>query len=532
MLNRFTLLSIVLFIGASLQAQVRYVDPMFSIEKTADVVYAENFSILTGMPVLQPLLTDVYEPAADDSTNRPAVILMHTGSFLPPYLNGGITGARSDSAVVNIATRLAQRGYVVFAATYRAGWNPFGSQNIRTGTLLNAAYRGGQDAHTAIRWIKKGVAEDDNPYGVDPSKIVVWGLGTGGYNVNTAAYLDRYSELNEDKWFNSETGNIFVDSSLVGGPLGLDERPLNRVNHPGYDSDFALGVTMGGALGDTVWVEGKGSEPAVIGLHVVSDPFAPFANGPVIVPTNRNFVVNVHGSSEIVRQANTTGGNDTLAAANVNENLDPDVYGPLPLAVNLINQAYKGVSFDYLGQSIPLSRDNMYPFRLPGLQAGPWDYWDKATLDATIPVVNMRLGTMYNSDTLHLNSLRTNPDMSPAKANAYIDTTMAIFIPRGCEALGLDCAPSLVPVEELLSKSAIALTISPNPATDHQTISADNSYTIREVTVYDVNGRKVRHEGRIDSSTYRLQRNGLTRGTYILRIRFDEGIAAQKVMFY
>ncbi|MBK9491252.1 MAG: hypothetical protein IPO07_22535 [Haliscomenobacter sp.] len=114
---------------------------------------------------------DVYTPAGDSDTKRAVVMYFHTGIFLPPLLNGGITGARSDSSVVEFARRLTRLGYVVVVPTYRLGWNPVApNQNVRTGTLLNAAYRGIQDARSCIRFLRKSIAENSNPYGIDADK--------------------------------------------------------------------------------------------------------------------------------------------------------------------------------------------------------------------------------------------------------------------------------------------------------------------------------------------------------------------------
>ena len=76
----------------TLQAQnTRYVDPIFpQVSVESDVEYAQNISILLGTPQLIPLEMDVYTPVGDDETERPVVIYLHTGSFLPQYFNGGL----------------------------------------------------------------------------------------------------------------------------------------------------------------------------------------------------------------------------------------------------------------------------------------------------------------------------------------------------------------------------------------------------------------------------------------------------------
>ena len=150
----FTLLffSIVAF---GLNAQVRYVDEIFTdVNVESDIVYANNISVLTGAPLPGDILLDVYTPVGDTATNRPLIKVFHTGNFLPQLINGQINGNKDDPYVVDMIERLVRRGYVVASLDYRLGWNPISpDQDVRTETLINAAYRGVQDsmhAHTLI----------------------------------------------------------------------------------------------------------------------------------------------------------------------------------------------------------------------------------------------------------------------------------------------------------------------------------------------------------------------------------------------
>jgi len=64
MKNHFYSLCILFLLGAiGLQAQVRYLDEVFSeVSVTADVSYGNNISVLEGPLSVQPLLMDVYSP--------------------------------------------------------------------------------------------------------------------------------------------------------------------------------------------------------------------------------------------------------------------------------------------------------------------------------------------------------------------------------------------------------------------------------------------------------------------------------------
>ena len=126
-LNTLLLLLIALVGTVSLSAQAgRYrtkVFTGFSVQR--NVTYASNITVLRN-PTIAPedLKMDIYTPAGDTETSRPVVIYFHTGSFLPPLINGGITGARNDSSCVEFARRLTGLGYVVCVTSYRLGWNP------------------------------------------------------------------------------------------------------------------------------------------------------------------------------------------------------------------------------------------------------------------------------------------------------------------------------------------------------------------------------------------------------------------------
>ena len=140
----------VLFFTTTTVAQSRYLDPVFPPSKTDSFVeYSINFSVLlndtlpipTGMdsiiigldsttmtPIyfnMPKLELDVYEPAGDTLSERPLIIYLHTGTFLPIIRNQGATGSRFDYATQAMCQQFAARGYVVANTTYRMGWNPF-----------------------------------------------------------------------------------------------------------------------------------------------------------------------------------------------------------------------------------------------------------------------------------------------------------------------------------------------------------------------------------------------------------------------
>src|SRR5690606_5126999 len=117
-MNRYllSLTSAALFtVGTTSVNAQRFLTEVFpSVNVTTNVVYAQNYEVLTGTPVLKDLKMDIYEPAGapDPMATRPLVIYLHTGSYIPVIINGNATGSRNDSASVEICKQMARRGYV------------------------------------------------------------------------------------------------------------------------------------------------------------------------------------------------------------------------------------------------------------------------------------------------------------------------------------------------------------------------------------------------------------------------------------
>lgn len=502
-LLRMGLLGAALMFNFNGFAQTRYIDKVFSdVAVQADITYGENFQVLTGAPVLIPLQMDVYRPNGDNATNRPLIIYLHTGSFLPPIVNGSTTGSRKDSATAEMCREFAKRGYVVASVSYRLGWNPQGSQEVRTGTILNAVYRANQDVKTAIRYFRKETATNSNPFGIDTTKIVVVGQGTGGYAGLAAAYLDKTSELNLLKFLDPTTNQSYVNQAITGdfdgfgGAVGVANNP----NHPGYSSDFNMVINLGGAIGDTSWME-PGDIPT-IAFQSVTDPFAPYNNGIVLVPGTTFQVIEVSGSAAFTARAQRLGLQVPMA--------NPSLNDAISQKANSINGGI----------------DGLYPLYIPPFtpQAGPWEWWDSTIIKQIV----INPGN-FSGATAHTNSMMTNPNMSKTKALAYIDTMQRYCAPRIVNVLGLP--GNTVSVSEQAVKEA-SVNIYPNPATDYLTIRAlGENDRIRSIEVIDVIGKRVRVENNILESSYSLNRESLPAGMYFIRVTTEKGQATHKVTF-
>lgn len=518
-MKKILLLASVICLAASagsLHAQ-RYLTDVFpSVTVTKDSIYGKNITVVTGTPAMSDLKMDIYEPTGDTAKTRPLIIVLHTGSFLPTVMNGAPTGSRKDSAVVEMCMRFAKKGYVAAAVSYRAGWNPLSTvQEVRTGTLINAAYRGVQDVHTCIRYFRKDIATMGNRYKVDGSRIVVGGIGTGGYVALGVAYFDKYSEMNLAKFtdFTQTPPKPFIDTAKSADFQGLLARPLNNPSNVGYSSAINMVFNCGGALGDSTWLE-AGNVP-VVGLHCTKDPFAPYKTGAVIVPTTGDFVLEASGSYDVLRRAVNP------AFGDINAPIEAGVYNDVyTTRANQVNDGHEGLFPFVTPAAQPGIVCTSPTIVLPGQeQAGPWDWWNEAWYKAAATSIGQ------NGDTMVCNAKRGNPDMSPTKGRKYIDTIQGYLAPRMYYVLGLNTLG--INENTLLSK----VSIYPNPSSNVVTVETESTHPISSIEVYNMTGTLVRKETGINNARYIFSKKQLSDGMYFMKVSSGKASSMHKVIF-
>jgi acetyl esterase/lipase len=124
----------------------------------ADVIYST-------VPGFRPLVVDVYTPKGFGRA-RPLVLYIHGGGWV-----GGHT--RHSGPLINfpgVLARLASEGFVVASLEYRlTGEAPFPAQL--------------QDTRAAIRFLKANAGK----FGIDPTRVGVWGGSAGGHLAALAA---------------------------------------------------------------------------------------------------------------------------------------------------------------------------------------------------------------------------------------------------------------------------------------------------------------------------------------------------------
>ena len=413
----FTSVFAVLMVTMSGMAQTRYVDEIFTdVVSVTNQLYSVNVTVVTGVPAADTLLFDLYMPLGDTCTSRPLAVVLHTGTFLPRGVFAP-TGDKDDYANVQVCERLAKRGYVAASVQYRLGWNPISPQDtVRRSTIINAAYRSVQDLYAFVRYINLTVQGLGNPYKVDPNRIAVFGIGTGGFVGFNAAVLQQ-EEIYIDK-FTNPSGGSMIDTFLVGDLHGVKPGLINVPNHVGFADKFHFVFGLDGAVGDSSWMEDGLSVP-LVAAGTVTHPTTPYGIDPISGEINcdlpvyagagtGSFVVNIGGSVCMIEKANSLG---------INNPLKKGVYD------DAVSEAIRNDANNF-------GQEHLWAINLPGPQTGPWEYWDAAFWSQVPHPLAAPLS-------IHDVALATNPDMSIDKANRYIDTVLWFFSPRAYIALKL-----------------------------------------------------------------------------------------------
>lgn len=491
----------------------RYLTETFSsVTVSNNVTYGNNISVLTGSPSSIPLVMDVYQPSADVLTARPLIIVLHAGSFLPSVANGMAIGKRTDSAVVEMCMKFAKRGYVAVSADYRLGWNALSAnQDVRTGTLLNAVYRGLQDAKNCVRFFKNDAATT-NVYKIDVNRIAVGGFGAGAYLALAYGSLNKTAELNLSKFINQSATPpaSYVNQLTAGNFDGTDVTVLNTPNYATQSSSINVAFSLGGAAGDSSWIEA--GETPIICLHAYKDPYAPYKTGNVIVAATGQFVVEASGSFDATKRS-TRLGNQAIFQNSVFN----DVYSTKAIA----NSA-----------GIPGLYTHITP--TPGAslacgpqieQSAPWDWWNEPVFIASY---NAYSGTL-NGTPLACKLKLENPDMSATKGRKYMDTIQGFLNPRLVCALNLAGCVSSVGINELSDRND--LNIYPNPVTSEINYLVEGNNTIKKIDLYDATGRIVISLDGLNTNKFTLNRNQLNQGLYFSKIELgNKTILSKKII--
>jgi acetyl esterase/lipase len=223
--------------------------PVAANSEPADPVSIQE-DVEYGTQAGDKLLLDIYQPARPASKPRPAVVMIHGGSWM----------TLDKSTMRPMGNFLARSGFVAFSINYRL---LDGSKNRWPAQL--------DDLQRAVRWLRANAAK----YNLDPNHIGAFGHSAGA---QLAALLGmQETRDNSDPALANYSSRVQAVVDVSG--------PSDFLTNRDPDSDIAMALLFGGDYSKLpdVWrgaspvfhVE-KSNAPFLI-VHGTSDPQVPIA---------------------------------------------------------------------------------------------------------------------------------------------------------------------------------------------------------------------------------------------------------------
>lgn len=224
-MQRASLVSTFAVLAAAFQSEssfagLLYIDQLYSVTRTRDVVYGVGQTSSGPMQLVMDVWQPTYNGAAPVMSDRPAIVLQDGGSWT--------SANKNNSRMTEFARYFARRGYTVFTTNYRQfGDNPIAGpgpwdQNLKFSFPLNiyptanVIKAGIEDFATAISHVRANASL----YGVDPNRIGAAGGSSGAVN---AMYLQYNMRTAHNQPFQAQAvvslvGTMFDNYNLVRGP--------------------------------------------------------------------------------------------------------------------------------------------------------------------------------------------------------------------------------------------------------------------------------------------------------------------------
>jgi hypothetical protein len=334
-----------------------------------------------------------------------------------------------------------------------------------------------QDAKSLVRYFKHDYATSNN-WHADTSRIVIGGSNSGAYVALAASSLNDTNELNSLKF--TDINGAFIKQDTLGDFDGFGGVQNYSGNYPGVSSRYQVTLSLGGAVGDTSWIQ-PGETP-IIAFHGVAEASTPYNTGVVVTSTGQP-VIEVSGPGDFMPKVDALGNNNAF----------------LPTTGFLQGPP------NWNGSVRTTTIEGLYPFYNEKFE--PWNWWDTTCYNSSVRMKGL---------TTDLNSLPA----SDVKGNLYIDTIMAYTMPRLYKIFYQTTGINEIGEE-------IDVRIYPNPATSDLTVSVP-AKQIATMQLTDVAGRLVTESNHINASRKTMDVSGMNSGLYLLTLKLTDGSTATR----
>lgn len=394
-------LGLSLLASAALMAQEYYTTEVFTeVTETEDITYGTGVLAAGGTADLK---LDIFTPNGDNRTDRPLIIAAHQGSFIPEY------GDKNDQYLVDYATAMAKRGFVVATINYREGWgfSPLNTAEQNAREILPASWRAIQDFKTAVRFFKKTVAEGGNIYGISSERIIGSGFGAGAYLPINSQIIDLSEELTLPEL---QQKDCFLGSCSPNGTPYIDSTDASLLGiyatdggHAGYNHRIGLVVNNSGAI-PTPKLMDQGINPLVISTHAENDQATPYKTD-IVFAAGVFPIIEVSGSHSIHAKLRELGQNQFWLDEARDGYTQPRVDGDTPE-----DNQYKQGLLTFAGQSYMWSVNDEDTYS-PDYQEAYTEYMDSVVVFNAFRIEKwLRTFTSIEETTLSVNDFNIYPN--------------------------------------------------------------------------------------------------------------------------
>lgn len=288
-----TILTFFLLFCQKTNAQ-KWVDTLYQIQQTNNIEYDVQADYAGNM---RSLTMNICVPTNDNPPicGRPLLIAIHGGAFL--------AGSKDADLPPAMIRDFAKRGYTTASINYRLGmfqtnalincnisllgigWNCLNMQD--TAEWYRAAYRGMQDAKSAIRYL----INNANTYQIDPRNVYVVGESAGGFIALATTFLDEAIEKPIECGVlpNVIPPNAIYENQCIQTPgfdtsialMNLSRPDLGSIDGTGNPTTIpytikGVGNFFGGIMQDVFTQHSYSQAPALYMFHQFNDLVVPY----------------------------------------------------------------------------------------------------------------------------------------------------------------------------------------------------------------------------------------------------------------